>query len=110
MDDGLQRLQSIFGVVHKQVCDQVHRLLGRARAEHLAPGLLPNRWELELGVAWVHAVDLLLGRSPQHLDDLDQLVNTRITGEQWLSHQKLSYDAANGPDVNGRSIVSSSED
>jgi len=55
--------------------------------------------ELVFHVVGVHGADLVASRSSQNLDDLDQLVNTRLTGEQRLTEHKLSHDTASGPDI-----------
>ena len=39
------------------------------------------------------------------LDDLDQLVDSRVAGEQRLTQQQLRHDAADGPDVYRRAVV-----
>ena len=55
-------------------------------------------------------MDLFLGRCAKHLDDLHELVNTRLTWEEGLSNEEFSDDAANGPDINSRGVVSRSKD
>lgn len=52
-----------------------------------------------LHVVGIHGADLVASRSSQNLDDLDQLVDTRLTGEQRLTEHKLSHDTASGPDI-----------
>ena len=60
------------------VAYQVDSVRGHALAEDLAPGVRRDLGELELGVVGVHAVDLLPGGGPQHLDDLHQLVDPTL--------------------------------
>ena len=55
--------------------------------------------ELVLHVVWVHGANLLAGWGPQHLDDLNKLINARLSGEQRLTKHQLSHDAASGPDI-----------
>ena len=54
-------------------------------------------------------MDLVLGRRPQHFDDLDELVNAGLAGEEGLADKKLSDNAADRPNVYRRSVVSSTE-
>ena len=46
-------------------------------------------WELELRVVRVHLLDLLPGGRPQHLDDLHQLVDPAVPGEDRLAEHQL---------------------
>jgi hypothetical protein len=50
-------------------------------------------------VVGVHGADLIASGSSQDLDNLDQLVNARLTGEQRLTEHELSHDTASGPDI-----------
>lgn len=90
--------------------DQVDGFLGGARAEDLAPSLLSDGGELELRIAWVHAVDLVLSRCTEYLDNFNKLVNTRLSWEEGLTDEKFGDDAAHGPDIDGRGVVSRSKD
>lgn len=51
-------------------------------------------WEFMLHIIRVHGLDLLPRRCPQNLDDLYQLVDAALTGEQWLAQHQLSHDAS----------------
>ena len=50
-----------------------------------------------LHVVGVHGANLVSCRGSQNLDDLDELVDTRLTREQWLPQHKLSHDTAGRP-------------
>ena len=78
--------------------------------ENLLPGMSLDRRELEFRVVGIHRVNLLFSRRAQHLDNLHQLVDARLTGEQRLPQQQLSNNAARRPDVDGAGILSGSED
>lgn len=43
--------------------------------------------KLELGVVGIHLSDLLSSRRTQHLDNLHQLVHTRVAGEDGLAQE-----------------------
>jgi hypothetical protein len=58
-----------------------------------------NLRELVLHVVGVHGADLVSGRRSQDLDDLYELVNTRLAREQWLSKHQLCHDATCGPHI-----------
>jgi hypothetical protein len=55
--------------------------------------------ELVFHVVGVHGADLVASGSSQDLNNLDQLVNTRLTGEQRLTKHELSHNTASGPDI-----------
>ena len=109
MHYGFKRLQTALRVVDEEVRDEVDGFSGSFRAEDLAPSLLSYGRELKLRVAGVHAVDLVLGWCSQHFDDLDELVNARLTREERLADEKLSDNATDRPHINSRGIVSGAE-
>jgi hypothetical protein len=55
--------------------------------------------ELVLHVVGVHGADLVPGGRSQNLDNLYQLVNTRLAWEQWLSEHQLRHDATCRPHI-----------
>ena len=57
-----------------------------------------------------HGLGLLLGRSAEDLDDLDELLLIVLTLEEGLSEEHFSKDAADGPCVDGGSVVGAAED
>lgn len=67
-------------------------------------------WELVLHVVWVHGADLIPGWSSQHLNDLNELVNSRLSREEWLSEHQLCHDAASRPHINLGCVVCCAED
>ena len=57
-------------------------------------------------VVGVHGANLIASGSSQDLDDLNQLVDTRLTGEQGLTEHELSHDTTSRPNVCIREQVS----
>ena len=55
--------------------------------------------KLVLHIVGVHGADLLAGRSSQNLDDLNQLVDARLSLEKRLAEHELSHDTSSGPDI-----------
>jgi len=58
----------------------------------------------------VHRLDLLARRRAEHLDDLDELVDPALTGEERLAEHELGHDAAGRPDVDRGRIVCCAKD
>lgn len=54
-------------------------------------------WKLVLHVIRVHGTDLVPRRSSQDLDDLDQLINSRLAREQRLTQHEFGHDTSSGP-------------
>ena len=54
-------------------------------------------------------MDLIFRRRAKYLDNFNELVHARLSREKRLANEQLSNDTANGPDINGRCVVSSSE-
>ena len=48
-------------------------------------GMRFDLWEFVLHIIRVHGLDLLPRRRPQNLDDLHQLINATLAGEQGLT-------------------------
>ena len=67
--------------VREQVPYKVHSFWGDGGLEDAAPGVGSNLRKLELLVVRIHALKLFLSGCAEYLDDLDQLVHTRATGE-----------------------------
>ena len=58
-----------------------------------------NLRKLELLVVWIHVTDLVSRRGAEDLDNLDQLVNAAVAGEDRLAEQQLGDDAPGRPNV-----------
>lgn len=69
------------------------------RGTHLLPWMTLDLGELEFRVVRVHLLDLFPGGRAEHFDDLDQLVDAGVTGEDGLPEQQLCQYAARAPDV-----------
>lgn len=52
-----------------------------------------------LHIVWVHGADLLPSRGSKNLDDFHQLVNSRLSREQWLTKHEFSHHTTRGPHV-----------
>jgi len=55
--------------------------------------------ELVLHVIWVHGANLLASWGAEHFDDLDKLINARLSREQGLTKHKFRHNTAGGPDI-----------
>jgi hypothetical protein len=66
---------------------------------YLVEGVRLDLGELVFHVVGVHGADLIASRSSQDLDDLNQLVDARLTREQRLTEHELSHDTASRPDI-----------
>ena len=54
-------------------------------------------------------MDLVLCRGSKLLDDLNELVNTRLSWEKGLTDKKLGDDTTDRPDIDGWRVVSGSK-
>ena len=70
-----------------------------ARRAHLGEGMWLDLGKLVLHVVRVHGADLFAGRGAEHLDNLDELINARLAGEERLTEHQLGHDAAGRPHV-----------
>lgn len=95
---GVDRRETLGRCVLEQAGDEVDGI-GVSLAEDLVEWVWLDLGELVLHVVGVHGADLITGRRAQHLDDLDELVNTRLTREQGLSQHQLSHHTAGRPHI-----------
>mmetsp|Transcript_30501 Transcript_30501/g.79201 ORF Transcript_30501/g.79201 Transcript_30501/m.79201 type:complete len:203 (-) Transcript_30501:740-1348(-) len=105
----LERLHSRVGRVLEELGHEINGVLRRARAEDFAPRVRLDLRELVLGVILVHRLDLVEGGRAEHLDNLDQLVDPRLAGEEGHAKEQLSEHAARRPHVNAARVVRRSE-
>ena len=73
--------------------------------ENFGPLISFNLRKFELGIVWVHGVDLVPAWRTQNLDYLNKLVDATIPRENRLPKKKLSDNAAYGPYINSLPIV-----
>lgn len=73
--------------------------IGVSLSEDLVEGVRLDLRELVLHVVGVHGANLLPSRRSENFDDLNQLVNTRFTGEQRLTKHQLGHDTSSGPHI-----------
>lgn len=58
-----------------------------------------NLWKLELRIVWIHFAYLFSCRCAQDLDDLHQLIDTRVAREDGLAQQQLGQNATGTPHI-----------
>lgn len=78
---------------------QVGGWLGLIKLTNLVERMRLDLRKLVFHVIGVHGADLVSRGCAKNLDDLDELVDTRLTGEQRLSQHELSHDTAGRPDI-----------
>lgn len=76
---------------------------------HLLPRMRLDLRKLELRIIGIHLPDLFPGRSAEHLDYLNELVDARVAGKYRLAEQKLGQHAARAPNVNLGRVVDGAE-
>ena len=106
----LEGLDAAVGGVRQRRADVVHCLFGRLGSEHFPPLAGLDLGELELGVVGVHGADLLPSGGAEDLDDLDELIDAGIAGEERLAEKELGPDTSLGPNVNGGRVVGAAKD
>ena len=77
---------------------------------HYLPRVRLDLRELELGVVRVHLLDLFSGRRAQDFDDLDELIDAGIAGEDRLTEHQFGKYASCAPDVDVGRVVRGAED
>ncbi len=98
MHHGIHGGKTLSRRVLEQAGDQVDGI-GVGLTEHLVERVRLDLRELVLHVVRVHGSDLFPSGRPQDLDDLDELVDARLSGEERLSQHELGHNAPGGPDV-----------
>lgn len=71
---------------------------------YLLPGMALDLGELELGVVRVHLTNLFPCRRSQHLDDLHQLIDARVTWENRLAQEQFSKYTTGTPNICKRDL------
>lgn len=62
MNKSIDGCEARIWLVLKQLVDYVDNCMRSGLVEYFGPGLLADRWELELRIARVHAMDLIFRR------------------------------------------------
>jgi len=65
--------------------------------------------KLEFRVISVHFFNLFFGRSAQHFDNLNQLVDPTITREHGLTQHEFGQNTTRGPDINHCRVIGGTE-
>ena len=98
MDHGVDSAESLGRGVLEELGNEID-CVRIGLAENLIERVRLDLRELVLHVVGVHSPNLLPSGRTQDLDDLDQLVDTRFTGEERLSQHQLCHDATRRPYV-----------
>lgn len=77
---------------------QIHRVTGQPPTD-LVEWMGFDLRELVFHVVGVHRLDLFSGRCTKNLDNFHQLVDTTLTGEQWLPQHQLRHHTTRRPYV-----------
>lgn len=104
MNHGVDGAESLGRCVLQESSDQVNGIVVRL-PENPVERVRLNLRELVLHVVGVHSTDLLPSRRSQNLDNLHELIYTRLAREQRLAEHQLCHNAASGPDVYGRANI-----
>lgn len=80
---------------------QYHRVFGSEN--HFKRSNL-DCWEVVLLQLRVHRLQLVNRGRPQHLDDLNQLIDRGLTWEQRLSDDHFGNDTGEAPDIDDRGV------
>lgn len=105
VDHGVDSAQSLSRSVLEQFSYQVDGIrIGLA--EDLVEGMRLDLGELVLHIVRVHGPNLLSRRGTQHLDDFDQLVDTRLAGEERLAQHQFGHDTSRRPHIYIHTLIS----
>ena len=85
--------QSLRGCVLEEARNQLNSVRV-SLAEDFVEGVRLDLWEFVLHVVRVHGTDLVSRRGTQNLNNLYQLIDTRLSREQRLAKHQFSHDAA----------------
>ena len=102
------------GVVHEHALQQIQAVLAEnldaVCVDHLVILLPLPRREAALEV-WegCHTRPVLLGRSSKDAEDLEDLVDLRVTREERLAGSHLGEDTADGPHVDTSGVLAATE-
>lgn len=55
--------------------------------------------EFEFGVVWIHLLDLISRRRTQYFNDLNQLIDARISRKDRLAQKQFGQHTARTPDI-----------
>ena len=109
VNHGVGRRQSLSWRILKQARDKIDRVRV-CLSEHLVEWVWFDLWELVLHVVRVHGANLIPGWGSKNLDDLDKLIDTGLSWEEWLSEHQLCHNTARRPHVNFCGVVRRAED
>ena len=88
-----------LGSALRKTCAGQREALRPRRSTYLAERMRLDLRKLVLHVVGVHRADLVARGRAEHLDDLDQLVDAGLAGEQRLAQHQLGHHAAGGPHI-----------
>lgn len=67
---------------------ETHRMIWNDLT-YLLPWMALDLREFEFGVVWIHLLNLISRRRSQYFNDLNQLIDTRVSGKDWLAQKQL---------------------
>lgn len=109
MNHGIHGGETLGRGVLEKASDKVNRILV-CLTENLVEWMWLDLRELVLHVVWVHRTNLVAGWGTENLDNLHQLVDSRLAREERLSQHQLGHNTSRGPNIDLGSVVGSSED
>ena len=95
---GVDGRLSLRWCILKQLRNQINGI-GVGFAKNLAERMGLDLGELVLHVVGVHGANLFASGRSQDLDNLDELINTRLAREEGLSEHELSHYTSRRPNV-----------
>lgn len=94
MDHRLNGSESARGRVFQKSGDELQSLWWCPRTEDLAEGVRFDLRELVLHIVGVHRLDLLPRWCSQNFDDLNQLIDSALAGEEGLTQHQLGHNTS----------------
>jgi hypothetical protein len=107
--EGLECVRALCWWVLEYRGNEVDGIGGRAAPKNFVPRMRADLGKLELGVVRIHSSNLLAGWCSQHLDDLNQLVNSTLPWEEWLAEKHLRRHTPRAPNINRGGIFCSTK-
>lgn len=98
------------GSVFEQFCDEIDSIRRSTRSEYLREGVRFDLRELVLHIIRIHSFNLLSRRRAEYLDNLHELIDTRLSWEQRLSQHQFRHHTTRRPDIDVSGVVCRSKD
>ena len=85
---------SCLWIVLQKLGNEVNGFSWGSVSEHFLPWKRSDLWESIFFIVRVHGLNLFFRWGSKNLDDLNQLVDTTFTWEDWLAEHELCNDTA----------------